>query len=78
MLINRELYDKVSELTYTNYEPSEVLNNDDVLYLDGDSVQCMLEDLLYEVDKIQEKYDDLEQDLEDNYRPITKEEMYLG
>lgn len=37
-----------------------------------------IEDLDSEVENLKEELEDLEQDLQDNYKPITKEEMYLG
>ena len=37
-----------------------------------------IENMDSEIESLQQKIEDLEQDLEDNYRPITKEEMYLG
>ena len=34
-----------------------------------------MEDLLHELDVLQEKYEDLEKDLEDNYKPISYAEQ---
>lgn len=80
MIIDKELYNKVSDITGTDYHPIEVLGTmcDDKFYIERDSIVCMLGDLLYEVDYRQEQIEDLEQDIQDNYKPITKEEMYLG
>ena len=36
----------------------------------------VIEDLDDEVDNWKEKYEDLEQDLHDNYKPISHSEMY--
>lgn len=78
MLIEKELYDKVCEITMTGYE--EIIDNPGAkyIYASGYTITSIIEDLMYEIDRLQEKYEDLEQDLEDNYKPITKEEMYLG
>ena len=78
MLIEKELYDKVCEITMTGYE--EIIDNPGAkyIYASGYTMISIIEDLMYEIDRLQEKYEDLEQDLEDNYKPITKEEMYLG
>jgi hypothetical protein len=35
----------------------------------------MLEDLLAEVDRLEEKYEDFEKDVEDNYRKVPIEEQ---
>lgn len=77
MKIDKELYNKATEITYTNYEPVELLNDDQNYYVEADSIESMIEDLLYEIDSLQEKYDDLEQDLQDNYRPLPRSE-YTG
>lgn len=78
MLIEKELYDKVCEITMTGYE--EIIDNPGAKYIYASeyTMISIIEDLMYEIDRLQEKYEDLEQDLEDNYKPITKEEMYLG
>lgn len=76
MIIDKKIYDKVCETTSSGYEPLIETNKEVLLSADG--IMSMLEDLIWEVDSQKEKVEDLEQDIEDNYRPITKEEMYLG
>ena len=36
----------------------------------------LLKDLQLELERYKEKYEDLKQNLEDNYRPITNKELY--
>ena len=36
----------------------------------------VVDDLITEYEKLEEKYQNLEQDLEDNYKPISASEMY--
>lgn len=76
MIIDKKIYDKVCEITYTGYDP--LIETDKEVLLSVDSIMSMLEELMWEVDSQKEKVEDLEQDIEDNYKPITKEEMYLG
>ena len=45
-------------------------------FLPADNVIEIIEDLLLEIDRLQEKYEDLEQDLEENYKPIPASEQY--
>ena len=79
MLINKDLYEEASDITMTNYIEDRIYNNGEkYVYLDDTSMMNLIEDLLYEIHKLQEQIEDLEQDLEYNYKPITKEEMYLG
>ena len=76
MIIDKDIYDKVSEITMTDYEP--LIENEKEVLLSANSIMSMLQELMWEVDKQKEKVEDLEQDIQDNYKPITKEEMYLG
>lgn len=76
MIIDKKIYNKVCDTTCTGYDP--LIETDKEVLLSIDSIMSMMEELLSEIDRLQEKYEDLEQDLEDNYKPITKEEMYLG
>lgn len=76
MLINKDLVDRVQKITFDEYE--EIYNEGSkYIYVSEYSVQCMIESLLIEIDTLQEKYDDLEQDLKDNYRPLPRSE-YTG
>lgn len=77
MLINKDIVDRVQKITFDEYE--EIYNEGcKYTYISEYSIQCMIESLLIEIDSLQEKYDDLEQDLQDNYRPISKAEQYEG
>ena len=75
MIINKKIYDKVCEVTYTGYDP--LIETDKDVLLSADSIMSMMEELLSEIDSLQEKYEDLEQDLEDNYKPLSRSE-YTG
>ncbi len=67
--LNEDLYNKIKDITFTDYE---AIGD----FIPSESIEPMLEDLLLEIDQLQEKYDDLERDLQDNYRAITPAEMY--
>ena len=41
-----------------------------------DDLICYIEDLIMEAEQWKEKYEDLEEDLQDNYRPIPVHEQY--
>ena len=68
MIIDRDIYDKVCEVTTTGYDP--LIETDKEVLLSANSIMSMLEELMWEVDK-------LEQDIEDNYKPISRSE-YTG
>ena len=63
-----ETINKVSALTYTDYE---VLGN----FVPVESMYSMIEDLLDEIEHQQARYKDLEKDIEDNYKPISYAEQ---
>lgn len=62
---------KVSDTTLVDYEIKwfDAENIDG--YIESESLISMLEDLLGELEKEKEKYEDLKNDLESNYRPIS-------
>jgi hypothetical protein len=62
----REMLNKVMEITYTTYEPEGY-------FIKGENLIVALEDLLTEYEGLQEKYDDFKQDVEDNYKQIPYE-----
>jgi hypothetical protein len=67
--LNEDLYNKIKAITFTDYE---AIGD----FIPSESIEPMLEDLLLEIDRLQEKYNDLEQNINDNYRAITPAEMY--
>jgi len=60
---------KIQEITMTDYEAEGS-------FLPADSINEIIEDLLLEIDRLQEKYEDLEKDLEENYKPVSNSELY--
>lgn len=64
--INEKLIEKVKKITGFDYKSkAELVTYDDII--------SMIEDLTCEYEVLQEKYEDLERDLEDNYihRPMS-------
>ena len=45
-------------------------------FLPSENIVSIFEDLIYEIDRLEEKYEDLEADLRDNYRAIPVSEQY--
>lgn len=76
MKIDKDLYERISKITLTNYEPVYDKDPDvETVVVFEDAINSMLEDLICEIDHLEEKYEDLKQDLEDNYRPIPYKEQ---
>lgn len=60
---------KMQNITMTNYE---ICGS----FIPIDSWKYIAEDLMYEVEHLEEKIEDILQDREDNYRQIEPKEMY--
>lgn len=76
--ISRKLIDKIEEATNTDYEVIKFYNkieDKEETYISIDKLIVALEDMLVEYDHMKEMYEDLKQDVEDNYRPIPVEEQ---
>lgn len=59
---------KASKITMTDYE---LIGN----FAPVENLMAAIEDLLIELDKAEEKYKDLEEQLKENYKPISYEEQ---
>lgn len=71
MIINKELANKIKSKTLNEYG----IKIDDKVYLEQNDVLSIIEDLLVEIGNLEEKYEDLERDMQDNYRHIPIEEQ---
>lgn len=67
--LSEEMLKRIQKITLTDYEAK-------LGYVPAESVTEIIVDLLLEIDRLEEKYKDFEQEVEDNYKPYTKEEMY--
>jgi hypothetical protein len=66
--IEKKVLEKIEEITNTNYNAEDV-------YLTTENLVMIIDDLLVELGKMQDKLNDLENDLNDNYRPIPVAEQ---
>ncbi len=76
MIIDKDLYEKISRQTMTDYEPSKLFNSENKVYIQDEVIEGMFEDLLIEIERKEEKIKDIEEDIEENYRPISLAEKY--
>ena len=76
MLIEKKLYNIASGITQTDYEEIVYNQGAKYCYISEYAAQSIISDLIHEIDILKEKIEDLEQDIEDNYKPIKKEEQY--
>ena len=67
MIINKELANKIKSKTLNEYGNKI----EDKVYLEQNDVLSIIEDLLVEIGNLEEKYEDLERDMQDNYKHIS-------
>ena len=67
--LDKKIIDKIEEITCTDYKRKGD-------YIHAENIDSMIYDLLCEIDRLNEKIEDMENDIRDNYRPISNEEMY--
>lgn len=63
-----ELIKKIENITLSDYE----IKGD---YIEFDNLMTIIEDLFFEYESLKEKFEDLENDIKDNYRKIPIEEQ---
>ena len=66
MKLTEELAKKVYEITNTDY--SDQLQDYEIIDL--------IEELVNEIDKLEQKKKDIEQDRDDNYKPLSYKELW--
>lgn len=75
MKLETNLILNVEEKTQTEYNTYK-LGDDDLRLVDAGEVEAMLEDLIHEINRLEEKIEDMEQDIQDNYTRIPVENQY--
>ena len=58
--LDEELKEKIEKITDVDYDFKGE-------YMPSESIEPMLKDLIYEIDKLEEKINDIQQDIENNY-----------
>ena len=64
----KEIIKKVQERTITEYD----IQND---FINVEHIMYIVEDLLNEIDRLEEEKEEIIQERDDNYRPLSYEEM---
>lgn len=66
--IEEDLYKKIQNITNTDYEYKYG-------FIPAENTISLIEDLMCEIDRLNEKVEDIEQDIESNYKPISTSEQ---
>ena len=65
------ILNKITKITFTDYEPQGD-------FIEVESLMTALEDLLVCYEGLEEKYEDLQKDVEENYERIPADEYFYG
>lgn len=68
MKFEKETLKEIGRITFTKYDENGVV--------EADEIEEMIKDIIYYYHNLEEQYEDLKQDIEDNYRRIPVEEQY--
>ncbi len=72
---NQEIFEKVKKITLTEHKIAILKNGEIKSYIDLEGMLDIIQDLLCEIDSLNEQIKDREQDIADNYKRISIEEM---
>lgn len=75
MLIDRNLYDRISDITDVDYLQMCLMKEEMFVNLKESQVKSMFNDLLDKIDLLNKEIKDIKIDIESNYRPISKQEQ---
>lgn len=67
------LLERVTNKLRTDYKPIEI---DNEFYIKNEDTLSAIDELYDMICHLEEEIEDIKQDIEDNYRPITKAEQY--
>ena len=71
MIVEEKFLKEIKSKTLNEYG----IKIEDKVYLEQNDVLSIIEDLLVEIGNLEEKYEDLERDMQDNYKHIPVEEQ---
>ena len=74
MKIDRELYKRISNLTMTDY--SGIVLSEDTFFIEEETIINMFKDLIYEMDKLEERKDEEIQSLKWKIQEMNDHNIY--
>lgn len=74
MIISKELYEQISNITIMDYE-GVLIKDKDEYFVSEENMECMLKDLINEIQHKEEEFQDYKKDIEERYE-IKKTNPY--
>lgn len=75
-MIHTDVLETVEEYTKEKYNRYEIVGDEERVSMTYTEMESMIEDLIAEIVKRDEKIKNIKQDIEDNYKPLTNKELY--
>lgn len=72
-LIDKNLIEKVAKLTSTDYGLEEYYDDEKKVWINRDVIEPLLDDLIWEMEEREERFNDFKQDVVDNFERIPIE-----
>jgi hypothetical protein len=72
-LIDKNLMKKIEELTSTDYGLEEYYDDEKKVWINRDVIEPLLDDLIWEMEEREERFNDFKQDVKDNFERIPVE-----
>lgn len=75
-MIHTDVLEEAEKYTREKYNCYEIVGDEERVSMTDTEMESMIEDLIAEIVIRDEKIKKIEQDIEDNYKPLTNKELY--
>lgn len=75
-MIHTDILETIEGYTNEKYNCYEIVGDEERVSMTYTEMESMIEDLIAEIVKRDEKINNIKQDIEDNYKPLTNKELY--
>jgi hypothetical protein len=75
-MIHTDILETIEGYTNEKYNCYEIVGDEERVSMTYTEMESMIEDLIAEIVKRDEKIKNIKQDIEDNYKPLTNKELY--
>lgn len=75
-MIHTDILETIEGYTKEKYNCYEIVGDEERVSMTDTEMESMIEDLIAEIVKRDDKIKNIKQDIEDNYKPLTNKELY--